>query len=440
MRRGAVTIEAAGGMTPLDSVIYGGLYCDPDVAALFSDEAEIAAMIRFEAALARAQIGLGVIPASDLPDRIEQAVVEPTQLRDGVAGTGIPVPALVAALRSQIGEAAQHLHWGATTHDVIDTALVLRVRDALSVMERRLAAIISRLAELANTHRATAMAGRTWMQHATPTTFGLKCAVWLDPLIRQRERLEALRARALAVQSGGASGTLAAAPRGLETMQAIADDLELVAAAPWHVSRDRLLEIAGWFAATTATLGKIGADLIVLAQTEIGEVKLGSTGGSSTMPQKQNPVGPSALVALARTNASAVGEMHHAALQGMERDVGHWSAEWLVLPRMACAAGAALKIAEETLAGLEPDTQRMRANLAIADGGILAEAASFALAAHMPRAEAQAFVKAAAREGGSLIDVLKTKTDAPVDWDSFDDPAAHVGQASEIIDMVLSRT
>ena len=426
-------------MTPLDSVIYGGLYSDPDVAVLFSDDAEIAAMIRFEAALARAQMGLGVIPASDLPSLIERSRVRPEQLRDGVAGAGIPVPALVAALRAEIGEAAQHLHWGATTHDVVDTALVLRLREALAVMERRLGVIIARLAAMAEAHRGLAMAGRTWMQHATPTTFGLKCAVWLDPLLRQRERLAEIRARALAVQSGGASGTLAAAPRGIETMRAIADELGLAEAAPWHVSRDRLLEIAGWLATTTGALGKIGADLIVLAQTEIAEVKLGSTGGSSTMPQKQNPVGPSALVALARTNASAVGEMHHAALQVMERDVAHWSAEWLVLPRMACAAGAALKMAEETLAGLEPDAERMRDNLALTDGGILAEAASFALAAHMPRAEAQALVKAAAREGGSLIAALKSKADAPVDWDSFDDPAAHVGQAGEIIDMVLSR-
>ena len=426
-------------MTPLDSEIYGGLYSDPEVSALFSDEAEIAAMIRFEAALARAQMGLGVIPESDLPGQIERAVVSPADLRSGVAGSGIPVPALVAALRAQIGEGAQHLHWGPTTHDVMDTALVLRLRDALVVMERRLRAIMDRLAGLAGAHRVTVMPGRTWMQHATPTCFGLKCAVWLDPLLRQQERLSEMRGRALAVQSGGASGTLAAAPRGTETMLAIAADLGLAAAPPWHVSRDRVLEIAGWLATTTAILGKIGADLILLAQTEIAEVRLGSTGGSSTMPQKQNPVGPSALVALARTNASAVGEMHHAALQVMERDVAHWSAEWMVLPRMACATGAALKIAEETLAGLEPDAKRMQQNLRLTEGGILAEAASFALAEHMPRAEAQALVKSAAREDRPLIDALHGLTDAPVNWSSFADPGAHIGEAGVIIDAILGR-
>lgn len=426
-------------MTPLDSAIYSGLYSDPDVAALFTDEAEIAAMIRFEAALARAQISLGIIPDSDLPRQIEAATVAPGDLTAGVAGSGIPVPALVAALRAQIGETAQHLHWGATTHDVMDTGLILRLRDALILMEQRLDTIIKRLATLADRHRATAMAGRTWMQHATPTTFGLKCAIWLDPLLRQRERLAEIKPRVLAVQSGGASGTRAAALRGTETMHAIAEDLGLSPAAPWHVSRDRLLELAGWFATTTATLGKTGADLIILAQTEIAEVTLGSTGGSSTMPQKQNPVGPSALVALARSNASAIGEMHHAGLQGMERDVAHWSAEWLTLPRMACATGAALKIADETLAGLEPDTERMRANLDMTGGGILAEALSFALAQHMPRADAQALVKLAAREDGPLIEETAKLTDAPIDLISFGDPGAHIGEASKIIDTILDQ-
>jgi 3-carboxy-cis,cis-muconate cycloisomerase len=424
-------------MIPLDSTLYSGLYADPDVAALFTDEAEIAAMIRFEAALARAQIKLGVIPQSTLPDQIDSARVTPADLIAGAAGSGIPVPALVAALRAQIGEAAQHLHWGATTHDVMDTGLILRLRDAVRIMERRLQTLSSRLANLADMHRKTPMAGRTWMQHATPTTFGLKCATWLDPLLRQKERLAEISTRVFAVQSGGASGTRAAAERGTETMEALAEALGLSPAAPWHVSRDRLLELAGWFATTTATLGKIGADLIILAQTEIAEVTLGSTGGSSTMPQKQNPVGPSALVALARSNASALGEMHHAALQVMERDVAHWSAEWLTLPRMACSTGAALKIAEETLAGLSPNPERMRANLEMTGGAILAEAASFALARFMPRADAQALVKAAAQQDQPLISALKAQTNAPVDWNALSDPTQQIGEASQIIDDII---
>ncbi len=426
-------------MSPLRSTIYDGLYSDPEVADLFTDEAEIAAMLRFEAALARVQIALGIIPNSDLPTLIEGVQVSPEDLRDGVAESGIPVPALINALRAQIGETAQHLHWGATTQDVVDTALVLRLRDALDVMEQRLDHIIARLAELTDKHRNTVQAGRTWMQHSTPTTFGLKCAVWLDPLLRQKERLAELRPRILAIQSGGASGTLAAAPHGVETMEALAVKLGLTAAAPWHVSRDRVLEFAGWLATTTAALGKVGADLIILVQTEIAEVTLGNTGSSSTMPQKQNPVGPSALVALTRSNASAVGEMHHAALQVMERDVAHWSAEWFVLPRMVCTTGAALKIAEEILAGIEPNPQKMLSNLALTNGGILAEAASFALANHMPRSDAQAMVKATAKEEGSLIDALKKQTDAPIDWAALDDPAQQTGEAGKIIDMILAR-
>ncbi len=222
-------------------------------------------------------------------------------------------------------------------------------------------------------------------------------------------------------------------------MEALAAELGLSAAAPWHVGRDRLLELTGWLATTTAALGKIGADLIILAQTEIAEVTLGNTGGSSTMPQKQNPVGPSALVALARNNASAVSEMHHAALQIMERDVAHWSEEWFVLPRMVCATGAALKIAEETLDGFQPNVEKMKENLALTNGGIVAEAASFALSGHMPRADAQAMVKAAAKEKGSLVDALKKQTDAPINWAALDDPAQQIGQAGEIIDRILAR-
>ncbi len=424
-------------MTPLNSAIYQGLYADPQITALFSEDAEIAAMIRFEAALARAQIALGIIPDSNLPSKIEAAKVLASDLSDGVAGSGIPVPALVAALRLQIGDEAQHLHWGATTQDVMDTALVLRLRDALGIVESRMEACITHLTVLADTHRDTAMAGRTWMQHATPTTFGLKCATWLDPLLRQRKRLTDLKPRALAVQSGGASGTRAAAAKGTETMKGIAAALDLSPAPPWHTNRDRLLEIAGWFATTTAALGKIGADLVILTQTEIAEVRLEDTGGSSTMPQKQNPVGPSALVALARGNASAIGEMHHAALQVMERDVTHWSAEWLCLPRMACMTGAALRIAEQTLGGLSPDAARMRENLQITGGAILAEAASFALAQYMPRADAQAVVKTAALEDGPLIGVLRATTDTPVDWDALCEPASQTGEANPIIDSIL---
>jgi len=426
-------------MSPFDSTIYSGLYSDLEITALFTDEAEIAAMIRFEATLACAQIALKVIPDSDLPRQLKSTTVTPSELRKGVAGSGIPVPALVAALRAQIGETAQHLHWGATTQDVMDTALVLRLRDALVIMERRLNAIIKRLAKLADEHRNSVQAGRTWMQHSTPTSFGLKCATSLDPILRQKERLAQLRPRILCVQFGGASGTLAATPLGMETMRTIAAELGLAPTTPWHSTRDRILELAGWLSTITSTLGKLGADLIILAQTEIAEVALGSTGGSSTMPQKQNPVGPSALVTLARSNASTIGELHHAALQTMERDVAHWSAEWSALPRMVCTTGAALKIAQETLEDLEPNTQRMRENLDLTDGAILAETASFALAEFMPRAEAQAMVKAASREDEPLIDALKKQTDARVDWENLNDPSLQTGQANQIIDAILAR-
>ncbi|MDH3475044.1 MAG: 3-carboxy-cis,cis-muconate cycloisomerase [Rhodospirillales bacterium] len=434
--------------SPLDSAIYGALFSDEQTAALFSDTAEVRAMLEVEAALARVQGRLGVIPSAagaEISEALKTAAIDPGALAAGTAGAGVPVPALLALLRRAVGgEAAQYLHWGATSQDVLDTALVLRLRDALEIFEQRLVALAARLAELSAAHRATLMAGRTRSQQATPTSFGLKLAGWLAPLLRHRRRLEELRPRVLAVQFGGAVGSLAAlGEAGVEVMEGLAAELGLTAPVlPWHAQRDGLAELAGWLSLVTGSLGKIGQDVVLLAQSEVGELRAGAEeGGSSTMPQKANPVAGEALVAIARMNAALLSNSHQALIHEQERGGAAWQQEWLGLPQMAILTGAALRHAGAMAARLEVRPEVMRANLEASNGLVLAEAASFALAAHMPRPEAQALVKATCREiagtGRHLIDALREKSDAPLDWDALRDPANYLGVADALIDRVL---
>lgn len=430
-----------------ESDIYGALFADPEIAALFSDAAEITAMLRMEAALAQAEGEAGIIPV-DAARRIAEVAgataIDPASLAAGTASAGVPVPALVAALREAVGaDAAHHVHWGASSQDVIDTGLVLRLRDALDLFETRLATLTGQLATLARVHRATLMVGRTRTQQATPTTFGLKVAGWRTPLVRHAARLGELRPRLLVVSLGGAAGTLAALGQcGLDVEAGMARELGLrVPTLPWHNQRDSIAELAGWLSLITGSLGKIGEDLCLLAQSEVREVLPGSGGGSSTMPQKVNPVGAEVLITFATFNAGMVATVHHALTPAHERGGSAWQTEWLALPQMVVATGAALLRATALLDDLVIDAARMRSNLDAANGLVLAEAAAFALAAHMPLAGAQALVKDACRavadSGRHLIDHLAEQSDAPVDWNRLRDPGTYLGVADALLTRAL---
>lgn len=435
-------------VSPFDSDIYAPLFADPDIADIYSDTETIRAMLAFEAALARVQGALEIIPA-DAAARIEAVVAgfspDIGRLGSGTAATGVPVIALVEQIREAVGgDAASYVHWGATTQDVMDTGLVLQTGRLLERLEARLETLIRLLAGLADRHRDTVMVARTRSQQALPTTFGLKAAHWLDPLLEHAETLNALRPRLLCVQFGGAAGTLAAyGDRGLELMEAMAGELSLnIPDAPWHTQRQALAEFAGWLSLVSGSLGKMAGDLVLMAQSEVAELRPGTGGGSSTMPQKSNPVGCEAVIAASRLNATLLSGMHQALLQEHERGGPGWQLEWLILPQMACCTGGALKNAIGAVETLVVDEARMRANLDASNGLVLAEAASFALSSHMPRAEAQALVKDACQEvvasGRPLMDVLRARTDAPVDWDSLAHPANYLGSANEIIDRVLA--
>jgi len=441
--------------TALDSSIFGPLFLDPEIARLFNDEAYVRALVEVETALARAEARLNIIPSSaaeQICNAAKAAKIDHTALTKGTVRSGFPIIALVQELRKIVGaEAAPYVHWGATTQDIMDTACVLQLHAASSLFEERLAELAQQLGQLADRHRATVLAARTHGQQALPVSFGLKVASWLAPILRHRERLDEVSSRLLVVQFGGAAGTLAAlGDKGLEVMEALAEELHLEApVTPWHAQRDSLVEFAGWLSLVTGSLGKMAQDIILLAQTEVGELSESSEegrGGSSTMPQKSNPITSELILAAARTNASLLSAMHHAQIQEQERATHGWQVEWLTLPQMLLLTGGALKHGLYLAKNLQVDEAKMRENIARANDVILAEAAVFALAKAMPRPEAEELVKkacgVAVSEGKPLIDVVRnlasgTIPDGTVDWQALAAPENYLGETQRMIDRVL---
>lgn len=428
--------------------MYAALLSDPEVAGLLDDAAQARAMVRVERALAVVEGRLGVIEpaaASAIDQRLAGFAPDLAGLDRGTGEAGVPVPALVGQLRSRVGgEAAGFVHWGATSQDIIDTALVLQLREALALLGGRLTDVIAALSELADAHRATVAVARTRFQQAVPTSIGLKAAVWLAPLLRHRARLAELRPRLLVVQFGGAAGNLSAlGDQGIAVMAGLAGELGLgCPALPWHAQRDTLAELASWLALVTGSLGKFGLDLLLLAQSEVGEVREARGGGSSTMPQKANPVLSEALLTLARRNATLLAGMFQAVPHALERDGAAWQLEWAVLPDMVETTAAALAHAGELARTVIVDPARARAVLDAALDLPLAEAVSFALAEQMPRARAQELVKQAAREatasGRKLLDVMAARDGAGIDWEQVRAQAEHPACNDALIDRVLA--
>lgn len=435
-------------VSPFDSAIYRQLLSDEELAALFRDEAEIRGLLDVEAALARAQGKLGVI-AQQAASRIDVAAraltVAPASLAAGTAASGVPITALLTELRRASGDAAPFVHYGATSQDIVDTALVLRLKVAGSVLMARLTRLAQILAKQADEHRGTVMAGRTRFQQAVPTTYGLKVAGWLAMLCRHAERWHELKKRLFVVQFGGAAGTLAAlGTQGLAVSEGLARELGLaVPPSPWQTQRDNLAELASWLSLVSGALGKIGHDVLLLAQSEVAEVRPSAGGASSTMPQKVNPIAAEILVTLAQANAHQVGAMHAALDQEQERGGSGWTLEWLSLPQMVVATGAGLKHAIALIEGLQVDAKRMAATLEATHGLIMAEAATFALAAHMSRGEAERLVgeacRQAAESGAHLAEVLKALANAPIDYDALRDPRSYLGSSGEMVNRVLAQ-
>ncbi|SFD09739.1 lyase family protein [Tropicimonas isoalkanivorans] len=411
------------------SATYEGLFGDPELAALLDGKSEIGAMLEVERALARVQGRLGVIPeaaAEGIDEHLACIDLEPEDLRQRTAADGVPVPALLDIVRACIPEdAADWLHWGATSQDIADTAMVLQLRACLDLLEGRLAGVIDDLKAKSHTHEDLVMAARTRGQVATPITFGLKLARWAQPLIDAEAALPAVRVHALRVQFGGAAGAnTAIAPYGPSISETLAAELDLADSPPWHTARGGILEAAGWLASVVAGLSKFGSDLILLGRSEIGEVRAGDGGGSSTMPQKANPVAAEAVFTLGRLATSLHGGLLAAAAPAEERDGAAWALEWILLPQLLLACGAALRHARALADSLIPNPEAMRRTLD-AQPGSMAEAASFALARECSRSEAKALVRAALSAPEGFAAALAEKVPA-VDWDSVLDPASVV--------------
>ncbi len=424
----------------MPGVLLSGLLGDPRIETLFGDGTALRAMLRVEGTLARAQGELGLIPMASAQ------VIEAASLRvapdlleiaQGASADGVPVPALVASVRRHLPpEHGPFLHWGATSQDIVDTALVLRLREVLEIFEERLGGVLERLATLAEAHARTPMPARTYGQVATPTSFGAVVAAWGRTLLRHRDRLVHLRPELLVVSLSGAAGTLSAmGERGPEVRARLAEALGLGdPGAGWHAERDGIAAFAGWAAGMLGSLGKIGEDLLLLTQSGIEEVRISGAGGSSTMPQKENPVAPSALVASARHGIGLAGMLQGVALHRQQRDGAAWFAEWLALPPLCVALGAALLRAGEALERLRPDAARMAANL-LADGGLIqAEALTFLLAPEMGRPRAQEAVTAICAEvraSGRSLGALAAERFPGRDWDALLSPEASLGTAPE---------
>ncbi|MEL6522804.1 MAG: adenylosuccinate lyase family protein [Pseudomonadota bacterium] len=398
--------------TPHDSVLYGQLFGDQDIGKLFADSTELRAMLVVEGALAKAQARLGLIPetAADQIHRASlEATLDPAALADATGQNGVPVPALVTAFRAELGDgdAAQYVHWGATSQDIHDTGLALRLRQVVALLEDRLKDVVAHLAGLAEDCRDLPMAGRTWGLPATPTSFGAVVASWGMPLVRHLAALETEKPRLLAVSLSGAAGTLSAMePEGSEVRAELAKDLNLAdPGTSLHSTRDHIAAFAGWCSAVCGSLGKMGEDVIGLVHR--GEIALSGSGSSSTMPQKQNPVRPSAIVALAKHSVGLAANLQAALIHRDQRDGTAWMVEWLSLPQLCMATGRSLALSVELADGLVPQRDKMRAAVDRDGGLVFAEALSFHLAKSMPRPEAQAAVKELSLEAQALGSTLQ---------------------------------
>jgi 3-carboxy-cis,cis-muconate cycloisomerase len=442
--------------TALDSFIFRDIFSTPEMRHVFSDENRTACYLVIEAALARVQGRLGIIPPEaareiDVKCRLEN--IDLLELKQTTERIGYPilgvVQQLVALCEGGLGE---WCHWGATTQDITDTATILQIRSALDLIEADMEAIAAALAELARKHRDVAMAGRSNLQQAVPLTFGFKCACLLAAMQRHRQRLQELRPRVCVGEFAGAVGTLASlGADGLKVQEGLMEELGLgQPEIAWHTVRDRIGEVGCFLGLLTGTLGKISMDVKLLMQTEVAEVFEPfheGRGSSSTMPQKRNPISSlyiHATAALVRQNTAALLE---AAVADHERSTGPWEIEWIALPEIFLLASGALRQTRDLVRGLEIDAARMRKNLDLTDGAIVSEAVMMGLGPHLGRQRAHDLVYDLCRKavitGAPLVDLLANDSEISkhVNRSAIErmcDPANYLGLAGAMVDRVLA--
>lgn len=426
--------------------MFDELFVPTEFREATSDVAWLQALLDAEAALAGAAARTGLIPA-DAAEAIAAAcraeAFDPAAIGEAGRAAGNPVEPLVRALTEAVGDGAGgYVHWGATSQDILDTGAMLVARRVLDLLLAEVDVAATRCAALASEHRATPMVGRTLLQHAVPTTFGAKAAGWLVALVEVRTVLARVRDERLAVQLGGAAGTLAAfGDRGEEVLRHYAELLALAeSTVPWHTDRTRVGELAAGLALAAGVVEKVARDVILLSQTEVGEVTEGSAGGSSTMPHKQNPVRSTLAIACARQVLGASVVLLGAMPQEHERAAGAWHAEWPALKNALAFAGGAVSALADVLTRLRVDTERMRANLALLGDAVMAERLSFALADRLGRRDAHDLVSRANSSTAKLRDaVLSDERNVltPAELDELLDPTTYLGSADRFVDRAL---
>ncbi|MFC5219843.1 class-II fumarase/aspartase family protein [Streptomyces coerulescens] len=444
--------------TVFDSLLFRDMFGTAEMRAVFSDETYLETVVRVEVALARAQARVGIIPRS-AADAIaaccDPARLDRERLRRDTDIVGYPILPLVTQLAAQCGDAGGYLHWGATTQDIMDTTTVLQCARGLNLIADALDRLRDELRQLGDRHLDTVTAGRTHLQHALPITFGYRVAVWLSALDRHAERLTAVRRRDLMVQFGGAAGTLASLGPGPDALRVRAElAAELGLRDPeitWHVARDGLTEIVGLLAAVGASIGKIGMDVAMMCATEFGELAepyVEGRGASSTMPQKRNPISSELMIAAAKLLRDKSSAMLDATMQDFERATGPWHIEWAVIPEAFLLLSSSLAQATQTLANLQVDTVRMRDNLDLTGGLVLAEAVMMALAPDLGRQRAHHIVydacTRATESGTDLADELLRQPDIVASLGEhrirqLSDPSAYLGSAQTMTHTVTHR-
>ncbi|PBQ19325.1 3-carboxy-cis,cis-muconate cycloisomerase [Pseudomonas congelans] len=446
-------------MNRASNQLFDAYFMQPEMREIFSDEGRVQGMLDFEAALARAQARVGLIPpevVADIELSCDARLFDFDALAIAIGSAGNSAIPLVKALGKQIAvrsaEAERYVHMGATSQDVMDSGLILQLRRAVVLLERDLTRLADAMAEQAQRHAGTPLAGRTWLQQATPVTLGMKIAGWLGAVTRHRQRLNEIKPRLLCLQFGGASGSLAAlGDQAFSVAEALAGELQLtLPEQPWHTQRDRLVEFAGLLGLIAGSLGKLGRDVSLLMQTEVGEVFEPSApgkGGSSTMPHKRNPVGAAVMISTATRAPGLVATMLAAMPQEHERSLGLWHAEWETLPELCCLVSGSLHQALQVIPGLQVDAERMAINLQSTKGLVLAEAVSIALAQRIGRDAAHHLVEQCCRraveQGTHLRQVLGETRQVSEQFSSDEldrllDPAHYLGQARHWVERAVA--
>ncbi|PBQ03691.1 3-carboxy-cis,cis-muconate cycloisomerase [Pseudomonas congelans] len=446
-------------MNRASNQLFDAYFMQPEMREIFSDEGRVQGMLDFEAALARAQARVGLIPpevVADIELSCDARLFDFDALAIAIGSAGNSAIPLVKALGKQIAarsaEAERYVHMGATSQDVMDSGLILQLRRAVVLLERDLTRLADAMAEQAQRHAGTPLAGRTWLQQATPVTLGMKIAGWLGAVTRHRQRLNEIKPRLLCLQFGGASGSLAAlGDQAFSVAAALAGELQLtLPEQPWHTQRDRLVEFAGLLGLIAGSLGKLGRDVSLLMQTEVGEVFEPSApgkGGSSTMPHKRNPVGAAVMISTATRAPGLVATMLAAMPQEHERSLGLWHAEWETLPELCCLVSGSLQQALQVIPGLQVDAERMAINLQSTKGLVLAEAVSIALAQRIGRDTAHHLIEQCCRraveQGAHLRQVLGETRQVSEQFSSDEldrllDPAHYLGQARHWVERAVA--